>query len=354
MLKKIGFLLLAIVLVIGGSITWFISLLGDELTYDYSQQRPEQIPYITNAIDQTRGRILAIVTSTEFIGETTRKTGYELTELSRAYYVFRVNGFAVDVASIRGGNPPMVLDTDDMGPFDYAFLNDKEAMSKVENSILIGEVDPQKYDAIYFVGGKGTMFDFPNDRHVQALVKYFWNHKKVIAAVCHGPAAFINVQSENGDFFVSNKALSSFTNDEELFLIPTAKEIFPFLLQSKLEERGADFLAGENYLNNVVIDGNLITGQNPWSVWELAESTIRALGYSPVQRRFTAEENSIRALGIYASSGYDDAYSFVVSVNQNAEQEFSRLSLATHAVVALINSEFKRAARILMLLNAIE
>lgn len=354
MLKKVGFLLLAIVLIIGGSVTWFIRLLGDELTYDYSQHRPEQIPYITNAIDESRGRILAVVTSTEFIGETTRKTGYELTELSRAYYVFRVNGFAVDVASIRGGKPPMVLDADDMGPFDYAFLNDKGAMSKVENSMPIDEVDPQKYDAIYFVGGKGTMFDFPNNRHVQALVNYFWKQQKVIAAVCHGPAAFVNVQSENGDFFVAKKALSSFTNDEELFLIPKAKEIFPFLLQSKLEERGADFIAGENYLNNVVVDGNLITGQNPWSVWELAESTIRALGYSPVQRMFTAEENSIQALGIYATSGYDEAHSFVVSINQNAEQEVSRLSLATHAVVALINSEFKRAARILMLLNAIE
>lgn len=354
MLKKVVFFLFAIVLVIGGFIAWFISLLGDELTDDYSQYTPEQIPYITNAIDENRGRILAIVTSTKFIGETAKETGYELTELSRAYYVFKANGFAVDVASIRGGKPPMVIDTDDMGPFDYAFLNDSEAMSKVEDSIMINQIDPQQYDAIYFVGGKGTMFDFPNNKHIQALVNSFWKGEKVIAAVCHGPAAFVNVQSQNGDFFLANKTLSSFTNEEELFLIPKAKEIFPFLLQSKLEERGAEFIAGENYLNNVVVDGNLITGQNPWSVWELAESTIRALGYSPVQRIATAEENSIHALGIYANSGYEDAHSFVVSINQDAEQELSRLSLATHAVVALIGSEFKRAARILMLLNAIE
>jgi putative intracellular protease/amidase len=110
----------------------------------------------------------------------------------------------------------------------------------VENSILISEVDPQQYDAIYFVGGKGTMFDFPNNAHIQALVSYFSVQNKVIAAVCHGPAAFVNVKSENGKFFIENKTLSSFTNDEELFLIPKAKEIFPFLLQSKLE----DFVAG--------------------------------------------------------------------------------------------------------------
>lgn len=354
MLKKVGFLLLSIVLIIGGFITWFISLLGDELTDDFSKQKREEIPYIANAMEENRGRILAIVTSTEFIGETTKKTGYELTELSRAYYVFQANGFAVDVASIKGGKPPMVLDTDDMGPYDYAFLNDKEAMLKVENSIPIDEVTFHHYEGVYFVGGKGTMFDFPENKHIQALVNYFSEHNKVIAAVCHGPAALVNVRAKNGAYFAANKSISSFTNDEELFLIPRANELFPFLLQSKLEERGAEFVAGENYLSNVVVHGKLVTGQNPWSVWELAEETIKALGYTPVARMKTPEENSIRTLGIYAKSGYDDAHTFVQSINQNSSQELSRLTLATHAVVAVIDAEFTRTLGILMLLNAIE
>ncbi|MEQ8803166.1 MAG: type 1 glutamine amidotransferase domain-containing protein, partial [Haliea sp.] len=98
------------------------------------------------------------MTSTGEMGESGKRTGYELTELSRAYYVFTANGFTVDIASPDGGQPPVVIDDDDMGEFDYAFLNDPVARSKVINSTAVASINPEEYAAVYFVGGKGAMW----------------------------------------------------------------------------------------------------------------------------------------------------------------------------------------------------
>ena len=105
----------------------------------------------------TDHQILAVVTSTDVMGASGKTTGYELTELARAYYVFEANGFEVDIASPLGGQPPVVIDGDDMKQFDFAFLNDPVAQNKVSHSIAVADVDPQDYEAVYFVGGKGAM-----------------------------------------------------------------------------------------------------------------------------------------------------------------------------------------------------
>lgn len=98
------------------------SLLGNELKTDYSQQQPKDIRYILEGVNVSRGRILAVLTSEDTLGATGKSTGYELTELARAFYVFQANGFTVDIASVEGGEPSMVVDADDMGKFDYAFF----------------------------------------------------------------------------------------------------------------------------------------------------------------------------------------------------------------------------------------
>src|SRR5690606_7203536 len=109
-------------------------------------------------------------------------TGYELTELSRAYYVFQANGFVVDIASPLGGKPPVVIDDDDMGVFDYAFLNDSIAQKKANNTIAMQAVNADEYAAIYFVGGKGAMYDFPQNKYIQSIVRDFYESGKVIGA----------------------------------------------------------------------------------------------------------------------------------------------------------------------------
>ena len=119
-----------------------------------------------------------------------------IAELERDY--LESNGFEVDIASTKGGEPPIVLDDDDMREYDYAFLNDPEAQAKVTNTLLIDDVNPADYEAVYFVGGKGAMFDFPDNPAIKNIIKHLYQNDKVISAVCHGPAALVNVKLDNG------------------------------------------------------------------------------------------------------------------------------------------------------------
>jgi putative intracellular protease/amidase len=284
------------------------------------------------------------------MGTSGKSTGYELTELSRAYYVFQANGYDVDVASPLGGLPPVVLDGDDMKEYDYAFLNDVTAQNKVTNSIAVQDIDPMDYQAVYFVGGKGAMFDFPDNVHIQTIVKELYEASGVVGAVCHGPAALVNVKLSNGESILSNKKISSFTNEEELLLIPDAPDIFPFLLQDKLTENGAQFSKGSLYLNNVSRSGNLVTGQNPWSTWELAESMIKQLGHEPKKREITAEENSITILGIYEQGGLDKAKNTVKSFS-NKKISIDREILAIHSLLAAYQFNIPKFINLIRLLR---
>ncbi|CAM1365506.1 putative intracellular protease/amidase [Tenacibaculum soleae] len=301
--------------------------------------KANDISYITNNVPSYRGKILAIVTSTDSLGTSGKSTGYELTELARAYYVFKANGFEVDVASPLGGKPPVVIDNDDMGLYDYAFLNDSIAQSKTNNSLLLKDVKPELYEAVYFVGGKGAMFDFPNNKFIQALIQNFNYENKVIGAVCHGPAAFVNVTLVDGEFFLKNKEISGFTNKEELLLIPQAASIFPFLLQDKLIAQGAAFNEGIMYLENISHDHNLITGQNPWSVWLLAETIVKQLGYTPKPRTTTAEENAIKVLYTYATQGKEKSKTLIKHIIKDNKQSISRELLVSHSAISIIQSD---------------
>ncbi|WOD43214.1 type 1 glutamine amidotransferase domain-containing protein [Hwangdonia lutea] len=300
------------------------------------------IAYVTENVPAFRGKILAVVTSTDSMGSSGKETGYELTELARAYYVFKANGFDVDIASPLGGKPPVVLDDDDMGLFDYAFLNDTVAQSKTNNSLMLEAIVPKDYEAVYFVGGKGAMFDFPNNKHIQTLIQDFHDKDKVIGAVCHGPSALVNVKLENGQLFLKNKQVSGFTNKEELLLIPKAESIFPFLLQDKLIAQGANFNEGIMYLEKISHDKNLITGQNPWSVWALAEAMVKQLGYNPKPRTITAEENAVKVLYAYETKGKENSKALIEQFVQEHKPYASRALLINHCAVSLIQGDLKK------------
>ena len=289
------------------------------------------LPYVMENVPAHRGKVLAVVTSVDRMGENS-ETGYEHTELARAYWVFIANGFEVDIASPKGGKPPVVIDGEDMGAYDYAFLNDNTIQQKVNNSLALVDVNPADYEAVYFVGGKGTMFDFPDNPDIQRIARTLYQNDKVVSAVCHGPAALVNVQLDNGDMLLADKQVSAFTNEEELFLIPDANEIFPFLLEDKLVAQGADFRAGSKYLEQVVQDGKLITGQNPWSVWKLAEKVVEEMGYQPKSRAKTPEEYSIDLLMLYDAHGLEAAEIYV----QEQPGSFQRISIVMHAILAFM------------------
>lgn len=338
-------LIVAIIIIIGIYIASLLPVENDTLVHSQASD----IAYITKDVPAFRGKILAVVTSTDTMGTSGKGTGYELTELARAYYVFKANGFDVDIASPLGGKPPVVLDDDDMGIFDYAFLNDSIAQSKTNNSLLLKEVKPELYEAVYFVGGKGAMFDFPNNKFIQALVKDFDKNNKVIGAVCHGPAAFVNITLDDGRSFLKNKQVSSFTNKEELLLISNAESVFPFLLQDELISQGAVFNEGIMYLEKISHDNNLITGQNPWSVWVMAEAMVKQLGYTPKQRAITAEENAVKVLFAYETKSKEDAKAEIKQIVEENKQSVSRSLLVSHCAVSVIQGDLKKSYDLLRL-----
>lgn len=350
MLKKVVISLVVFFALLIGAYNWLINSIAGDQRAD-PDVLPSEIAYIADHSKQNRGTILAVVTSTDVMGRSGKSTGYELSELARAYYVFQANGFNVEIASIQGGEPPVVIDQDDMSDFDYAFLNDTVAQHKVVNTRPIDSVVATDYRAVFFVGGKGAMFDFPDNQAAQALIREMYENGKVIAAVCHGPAALVNVTLSNGEALLAGKHVSSFTNSEELTLISDAEDIFPFLLESKLTEKDALFAAGPDYLNQVVVDGTLVTGQNPWSVWELAELTVAALGYSPIPRTVTAEENSAAILKTYYLHGLDKARIHTAELLAE-NRPLKRELIAIHAILGILKLEPGDTIAILRLLSA--
>ena len=332
----ITFLSLIVILFCFG--LWFKSLLPPK-EIGLENSLAKNLPYLSENVVSKRGKILAIVTSTNTIGSSEKATGYELTELARAYYVFEANGFEVDIASPLGGKPPVIIDDDDMGAYDYAFLNDSIAQYKTSHTIAVEDIDPIEYQAVFFAGGKGAMFDFPDNKAIQSIIREYYQSDKVVGAVCHGPAALVNVVLDNNRPLLENKRVSGFTNEEELLLIPDAETIFPFLLQDKLTAQGAQVDEGTMYLEKISHDNNLITGQNPWSTWILAETMIKQLGYTPKYREITAEENAVQVLSVYYEEGSGKAREVIKEMIVNKKKKVNRVLIAAHSIVAVMKGD---------------
>lgn len=337
-IKWIGVSILGLLLVLVSFGLWFKSLIPPrDISIEATVK--ENLPYLSKDIVANRGKILAVVTSTDNMGNSGKSTGYELSELARAYYVFEANGFTVDIASPKGGKPPVIIDDEDMGPYDFAFLNDPIAKTKRNNTLAIQDVIVEEYEAVFFTGGKGAMFDFPDNQAIQALIRNYDQANKVIGAVCHGPAALVNVILQNGKPILQNKKVSAFTNKEELLLIADAKSIFPFLLQDKIIEQGANFNEGSMYLEQISHDDNLITGQNPWSTWALAETMIAQMGYIPKQRILTNEENAVKVLSEYHQYGKQEAKQMIKQMLLKEKKPIHRVLIAKHSIIAAMKGE---------------
>ncbi len=298
------------------------------------------LAFMRAPVPTTRGRILAVVSSTARFPTAEKRAGFELTELARAYYVFLANGYEVDIASTTGGEPPMRTD-DDMVAVDYAFLNDRHARAKLTGSIPINAVDPSRYAAVYFVGGKGAMFDFPQNGSIQKLVRDVYQAGGVIGAVCHGPAALLDVALDDGTPLLRGRRATGFTNAEELFLNKDAQALFPYLLQSRMIEKGVMFAEAPMYVDNLVVDGRLVTGQNPWSTWSVAEAMVGALGHTPVARERTGEELAMEVLDAYYREGSESA-----QLAKAGRPHADKRLLLMHALVAGMGGRLREAYRL--------
>ena len=301
------------------------------------KSQSSDLAFVRDGVRERRGRVLAVVTSTATIGDTGKKAGFELTELARAYYVFEANGYDVDIASPKGGKPPMRLD-DELVAADYAFLNDRKAQGKLQHSLPLAQANPADYAAVYFVGGKGTMFDFADNADIQRIASVVYERGGIVGAVCHGPAALLDVRLADGQRLIAGRRLTGFSNAEELFLIEDARQLFPYLLQDQLGRHGARFVEAPMYLDHTIVDGRLVTGQNPWSTWSVAEAMITALGHQPVAREITSEELGVQVLGIYYRLG-PGAAALAKAQRRGADRRL----LLMHALIAGMQNRWRDA-----------
>lgn len=160
-------------------------------------------------------------------------------------------------------------------PVQKAFLDDPAAMALVRNTMRPDQVDAADYDAIFFVGGHGTMWDFPDNPELSRIAATNYENGSVAAAVCHVPAALVNVTLSDGTYLVAGKEVAEFTNEEEVAADLT--EVVPFLLESKMVERGARHTKADPFHPHVAQDGRLVTGQNPQSARGVGEQVVAVL-----------------------------------------------------------------------------
>lgn len=223
-------------------------------------------------------RILIVVTSSDRAGTAPEPTGLWLEEVAAPYYAFSDAKCDITIASPKGGEAPVdprSSEESNQTASTRRFAADSKAQHKLAHTIKLASVSLDEYDAIFFAGGHGTMDDFATDPSVTTATEHFLQSGKTLSAVCHGPAALVNAKTSTGDAAMQGRRLTCFTNEEEK-LVGLDKRM-PFLLETRLREQGATFSNTTPFQSHVVVDGNLITGQNPSSSIPVAEAVIHQL-----------------------------------------------------------------------------
>jgi putative intracellular protease/amidase len=219
-------------------------------------------------------KILIALTSHATLGNTGKPTGAYLSEIAHPWVAFTEAGFEVDFVSVRGGEVPL----DGVERPDAAsarLLDDAATMARIHESLAPSAVDPAKYAAIFYAGGHGTMWDFPGEATLAKAAAAIYERGGVVAAVCHGPAALTELRVSDGTDLVRGKEVAAFTNDEERAAGLT--DVVPFLLASRLTERGATHRPAPNWAPNVVVSERLVTGQNPASARGVGDAVVKLL-----------------------------------------------------------------------------
>lgn len=223
-------------------------------------------------------RILIVVTSSDRVGTAPEPTGLWLEEVAAPYYAFVDARCDVTIASPQGGRAPIDPRSADESSHTAStrrFESDVKAQHALAHTIKLASVSLADYDAVFFAGGHGTMDDFPTDAAVRNAVEYFWRAGKTVSAVCHGPAALVQARDARGDTIVKDHRFTCFTDEEETLI--GVQNFVPFMLESRLREQGGTPVNALPFQPNVVVDGNLITGQNPPSSIPVAEAVIHQL-----------------------------------------------------------------------------
>lgn len=225
-------------------------------------------------------RVLMIVTSNAELGDTGKATGIWAEELAVPYYAFIDAGLAVELASPKGGavpfDPASIKPKGQNETHVERFLADVEAQRRCSATCATAQVDAASFDAVFFPGGHGTMWDLPTDQGVTLTVEAAYRANKIIAAVCHGPAGLVAAKRPDGKSILQGKRINAFTNAEESAAGLT--QVVPFALETRMRDLGGIFVNADNWHAFAVRDGNLITGQNPMSSALVAQHVLDALG----------------------------------------------------------------------------
>ncbi|MBO0360760.1 type 1 glutamine amidotransferase domain-containing protein [Hymenobacter sp. BT186] len=222
--------------------------------------------------------ILMVLTSHDQLGDTGKKTGFWLEEFAAPYYVFQDAGATLTLASPKGGQPPLDPKSDDPSAQTEAterFKQDAAAQQALANTVKLSAVSVADYDAIFYPGGHGPLWDLTEDATSIALLEAAYAAGKPLAAVCHAPGVLRHVKAADGSLLVKGKAVAGFTNTEEDAVQLTG--IVPFLVEDMLKENGGNYSKGPDWQPYVVTDGHLITGQNPASSEPAAQELLKLL-----------------------------------------------------------------------------
>ena len=223
-------------------------------------------------------KVLMVLTSHSELGNTGKKTGFWVEEFAAPYYTLKDAGAEITLASPKGGQPPIDPKSAEPSAQTEAtkrFDKDAELQKLLANTKKLAEVKAADFDAVFYPGGHGPLWDLTKDQDSIKLIQEFWSAKKPVAAVCHAPSVLLNVKDENGEPLVKGKKVTGFTNSEEEAVQLT--KVVPFLLEDELKNKGGQYSKKEDWASYVVKDGLLITGQNPASSEEAAKQLLELL-----------------------------------------------------------------------------
>lgn len=223
-------------------------------------------------------KVLIVLTSHDALGNTGEKTGFWLEEFSTPYYIFKDAGIHTVLASPKGGQPPLdpkSNEADFQTESTKRFEKDTEAKNELANTLRLDSINADDYDAVFYPGGHGPLWDLAEDATSIALIEKTLTANKPLGTVCHAAAIFRHPKAANGESIVSGKKVTGFSNSEEDAVGLT--NVVPFLVEDILKENGATYQKGDDWASFIAIDGSLVTGQNPASSDAVAAELIKAL-----------------------------------------------------------------------------
>ncbi|HZE41806.1 MAG TPA: type 1 glutamine amidotransferase domain-containing protein [Stackebrandtia sp.] len=219
-------------------------------------------------------KILLVLTGHHWLGGTDKPTGFHVGEAAYPYKAFTAAGHTVDLVT-PGSGTPQPDSLDDHDPVQREFMTLEKVRSHLAQPTRPSDVNAADYDAIFYAGGHGAMWDFPDDAPLADLARDIYEAGGVVSAVCHGPAGLVNVTLSTGKNIVDGKQVAAFTNAEEAAV--KADGIVPFALETALVDKGAKHTGADNFASHVVTDGRLVTGQNPASADGVAHAVLGVL-----------------------------------------------------------------------------